>query len=124
MLKIFIQSSSLGQQVDDEVKMYRHIESFPNTHPGRGAIRTLLDTFDIEGPADRHRCLVHPPLFESVLTFLRRNPVEKLPSPVLAFVLYRLFLALDFLHTECQVTHTGLLPRFSLITLICLLIYA
>jgi serine/threonine-protein kinase SRPK3 len=50
---------------------------------------------------------VHPPLWESVLTFLHRNPVRRLPKPVLAFVLQRLFVALDYLHTECQIIHAG-----------------
>lgn len=108
MLKIFVQASSMGQQVDDELKMYRHMEQSPKGHPGREAVRKLLDTFYIDGPEDKHRCLVHLPLWESVLTFLRRNPVERLPSPVIAFILQRLFLALDYLHTECQIIHTGL----------------
>ncbi|PKY07214.1 protein kinase [Aspergillus campestris IBT 28561] len=108
MLKIFVRASSMGNQVDDEIEMYRHIEQCPKGHPGRDAVRTLLDTFYINGPEDRHRCLVHRPLWESVLTFLRRNPVERLPAVIVAVVLRRLFLALDYLHTECQVIHTGL----------------
>ncbi|KGO73413.1 hypothetical protein PITC_085510 [Penicillium italicum] len=108
MLKIFVQASSMGQQVDNEVNMYRHMEQSPTAHPGRDVIRTLLDTFYIDGPQDKHRCLVHPPLWESVLAFLRRNPVERLPSAVIAVVLHRLFLALDYLHTECQIAHTDI----------------
>ncbi|PLB47751.1 kinase-like protein [Aspergillus steynii IBT 23096] len=108
MLKIFIQTSSMGQQVDNELNIYEHIKQSKTAHPGRDVIRTLLDTFYINGPQDKHRCLVHPPLWESVLAFLRRNPVERLPSPVIAVVLHRLFLALDFLHTECQIAHTDI----------------
>lgn len=107
MLKIYIQASSMGQQVDNELKMCKYMES-PTAHPGRDVIRSLLDTFYIDGPQDKHRCLVHLPLWESVLAFLRRNPVERLPSPVIAVVLHRLFLALDYLHTECHIAHTGL----------------
>ncbi|KAJ9234021.1 hypothetical protein DTO207G8_4084 [Paecilomyces variotii] len=108
MLKIFIQASSMGQLVDNELKMYRRMEQSPKGHPGRDAVRTLLDTFYIDGPEDKHRCLVHHPLWESILTFLRRNPVERLPSAVVAYVLRRLFLALDYLHTECQIIHTDI----------------
>ncbi|KAI3005603.1 hypothetical protein CBS147346_4269 [Aspergillus niger] len=108
MLKIFIEASSLGQQVDNELNMYRLMEQSPTIHPGRDVIRTLLDTFYIDGPQDKHRCLVHPPLWESVLAFLRRNPVERLPSAVIAVVLHRLFLGLDFLHTECKIAHTDI----------------
>lgn len=95
------------------LKMYQRIEKSSKTHPGRVAVRSLLDTFDLDGSEDKHRCLVHPPLWESVLTFLRRNPIERLPKPVLAFVLQRQFLALDYLHTECQIVHTGLHSQFS-----------
>jgi hypothetical protein len=98
----------MGQQLDHEVGMYNRISSSSSKHPGRGAVRELLDSFDVAGPDGSHRCLVHPPLWESVLTFLHRNPVRRLPAPVLAFVLRRLFLALDFLHSECQVIHTGM----------------
>lgn len=88
--------------------MYRRMEKSPKGHPGRDAVRTLLDAFYINGPGDRHQCLVHPPLFESILTFLHRNPVERLPSVIVAVILQRLFLALDYLHSECQIIHTGL----------------
>lgn len=87
--------------------MYKRMEQSSKGHPGRDAVRTLLDAFYIDGPGDKHHCLVHPPLFESILTFLRRNPVERLPSVIVVVVLQRLFLALDFLHTECQIIHTG-----------------
>ncbi|KAH8697802.1 kinase-like domain-containing protein [Talaromyces proteolyticus] len=98
VLEIFMHAWSMG----------RRIEQSPKGHPGRNAIRMLLDTFYIDGPEDKHRCLVHPPLWESVLTFLCRDPVEKLPPSVIAVVLLRLFfLALDYLHTECHIIHTG-----------------
>ena len=107
-LKVFITSAAMGKQLDDELNMYKRLEKGSKKHPGRDAVRSLHDTFDIDGPHGQHRCLVHPPLWESVLTFLQRNPVRRLPTPVLAFVLKRLFLALDYLHTECKVIHTGL----------------
>ncbi|GES61238.1 kinase-like protein [Aspergillus terreus] len=107
-LKIFIKSMSMGQQLDDELQMYKRLERGSKNHPGRSAVRSLLDSFDVNGPEDKHRCLVHPPLWDSVLTFLHRNPEQRLPAPVLAFVLKRLFLALDYLHTECQIIHTDI----------------
>ncbi|KAI1263985.1 serine threonine protein kinase, CMGC group [Xylariaceae sp. FL1019] len=107
-LKLFINSKSMGQQLDHEVTMYKRISESSAKHPGRSAVRQLLDSFDVAGPDGCHRCLVHPPLWESALTFLHRNPVRRLPAPVLAFILRRLFLALDFLHTECKVIHTDI----------------
>lgn len=100
----------MGAHLDDEVNMYKRISKASQSHQGRSAVRSLYDSFDVEGPDGKHRCLVHPPLWESVLTFLRRNPVQRLPVPVLAFVLKCLFLALDYLHTECKVIYTGICP--------------
>lgn len=106
-LKLFVNSESMSEQLDREFTMYKHISRSSAKHPGRGAVRELLDSFDVTGPDGCHPCLVHLPLWETILAFLHRNPVRRLPSPVLAFVLRRLFLALDFLHTECQIIHTG-----------------
>lgn len=108
-LKILVNSPSRERQVDDELQMYQHIERV-SRHPGRKAVRSLLDSFSIDGPEYEYRCLVHPLLFESVWEFLHRNPVQRLPEPIVAFTLHRLFLALDYLHTECRVIHTGTLP--------------
>jgi serine/threonine-protein kinase SRPK3 len=87
--------------------MYKHIERTSPSHPGRDALRALLDSFSISRPDGEHQCLVHPPLWDSVRTFLARNPAGRLPKPVLGIVLQRLFLALDFMHNECHLIHTG-----------------
>ncbi|KAH8904753.1 serine threonine protein kinase, CMGC group [Coniochaeta sp. PMI_546] len=107
-LKLFVNSRYMGGQLERELTMHKRISGSVTNHPGRNAIRELLDSFDIPGTDGSHRCLVHPPLWESVLTFLHRNPVRRLPAPVLAFVLRRLFLALDFLHAECRIIHTDI----------------
>ncbi|KAI0874585.1 serine threonine protein kinase, CMGC group [Hypoxylon argillaceum] len=93
-LKLFVNSESMGKQLDHELAIYKRISTSATNHRGRGAVRELLDSFDVTSPDGQHRCLVHPPL--------------RLPAPVLAFVLHRLFLALDFLHTECQIIHTDI----------------
>ncbi|KAH8710405.1 Serine/threonine-protein kinase SRPK [Beauveria bassiana] len=101
-LKIYIKSASIGQSMEDELRIYKRISNTATAQSGRSAVRFLLDTFKISGPEDQHQCLVHEPLFESVWTFLHRNPIQRLPKVMLAFILQRTFLALDCLHTECQ----------------------
>lgn len=98
----------MGDGWDTELDVYKRIESSPKYHPGRNAIRTLLDSFDFDGPNGRHRCLVHTPLWESALKIKHRNPVRRLPPPVVAFMLKNLFHALDLLHEECHVVHTDI----------------
>lgn len=94
-LKLYISSISMGKQLDDELNTYKRIDVGYKYHPGRRSVRSLLNSFEIEGPEGQHRCLIHRPLWDSLLTFLHRNPVRRLPAPVLAFVLKRLFMALD-----------------------------
>ena len=98
----------MGKQLNDELNIYKRINADSKNHPGRNSVRSLIDSFEVHGPEGMHRCLVHYPLWDSVSTFLSRNPVHRLPYPVLAFVLKRVFLALDFLHAECQLIHTGM----------------
>ncbi|KKY16588.1 putative protein kinase domain protein [Diplodia seriata] len=107
-LKLFIHSEAMGSYLGDELNVFKRIESASKRHPGRHAVRSLLDSFDVTGPKGQHRCLVHPPLWESILDIRHRNPVRRLPAPVIAFVLKRLFHALDFLHNECHVAHTDI----------------
>ncbi|KAF3001346.1 hypothetical protein E8E13_006048 [Curvularia kusanoi] len=107
-LKLFIKSESIGAEQDNELDCYKRIENTKKRHPGREAVRSLLDSFDVEGPDGQHRCLVHPPLWESILDFRYRNSIGKLPPPIIAFVLKRLFQALDFLHDECHIAHTDI----------------
>ncbi|CAI7584193.1 unnamed protein product [Penicillium glandicola] len=90
----------MGQQLDDELSMYKRMEKSSKRCQGHHYVRTLLDSFEIDRASTRHLCLVHPPLWESVWAFLHRNPIGRLPPPVLAGVLRSLFLALDYLHTE------------------------
>lgn len=115
----------MGQELDDELNIYKRIEGASGKHPGHKHVRSLLDSFDLDGPEDKHRCLVHPPLWESMLTFLFSNPVQRLPTLILAVTLHRLFLALDYLHTECKVIHTGIYIQFYLLLILffCLRVY-
>lgn len=98
----------MGDQLDDEVNIYKRIEAGPKRHTGRRAVRSLLDSFEVDGPDGQHRCLVHPPLWESMLDLLHRNPIRKFPPVIVAVILLRTFQALDYLHTHCQIIHTGM----------------
>ncbi|KAG6859949.1 hypothetical protein C0995_001385 [Termitomyces sp. Mi166 len=108
-LKIYIHSSILEFNEPPELATYRRLEQGPENHPGREAIRTLLDSFTIAGPDGEHHCLVHPPLWGSLKHWLRIQPFHRLIPPLLALVLRQLFLALDYAK-ECQVIHTDISP--------------
>ena len=106
-LKVFTLAPNIDAQVNGELDIYQRMEQAPE-HPGRSAVRTTLDSFKVDGPHGFHHCLVHPPLWDSLGDFLEINSAGKLPLGVLKSVMQRLLLGLDFLHTNCQIVHTGI----------------
>lgn len=98
----------MEDELGTEVDVYKRIAKSPSHHPGRDTVRSLFDSFILDGPNGRHQCLVHQPLWESVLAIKHRNPAGRLPASVLAHILKRLFHALDLLHQECHVAHTDI----------------
>ncbi|PMB71388.1 SRSF protein kinase 3 [Beauveria bassiana] len=107
-LKVFIRSQALGDGVGNEVAMFKRMEQRKSSHPGRSAVRTLLDSFYLDGPEGEHLVLAHPPLWPSIETAIRRTSPRRLPAPGLRYVLKDLFLALEYLHDGCQIIHTDI----------------
>ncbi|KAH6839478.1 kinase domain protein [Chaetomium sp. MPI-CAGE-AT-0009] len=97
-VKVFVRSAALGSRLNHERNVYQRINNGPRSHPGRDAVRSLLDAFQLEGPHGEHQ------------PSSTRIRVGRLPNPVLAVVLYRLFQALDYLHGECGIIHTDIKP--------------
>jgi len=55
--------------------------------------------------------MVHKPLGLRISDFQALVPGGKLPQDILKLTLKHLLLALKFLHSECNLTHTGMLPN-------------
>lgn len=89
-----------------ELKTYEHLSQVDSAHPGQSLIRGLYDSFDLQGSAGKHRCLVLQSMHMTVLDMMRLNP-RPFDLPLLKLTLKRLLLALDFLHNEAQIIHTG-----------------
>ncbi|KAJ5718199.1 hypothetical protein N7488_003845 [Penicillium malachiteum] len=80
---------------------------------GYVAICELYDSFELAGNVGKHRCLVLQPMHMTLLEMMRLNP-RPFDVPLLKMTLRRLLLALDFLHTEAKITHTGNLKTDNL----------
>ena len=87
--------------------MYKHLSKHDGSHPGQRYVRTTLDNFTISGRDGEHHCLVHKPMWDSLNELLARNVRRRFTEELLREALRRLFAALDYLHTECHVIHTG-----------------
>jgi non-specific serine/threonine protein kinase len=76
-------------------------------HPGRNFIRKLLDHFYIQGPYGRHVCLVHEPLEMTADILVKMSPGQVMTLDDMKPGIRQLLIALDFLHSECRIIHTG-----------------
>lgn len=89
-----------------ELAAYRHIQA-ANTNPGARFLRELHDNFKIQGLEGEHLCLVHEPLGFSLETFRQLMPSRQLPEDLLKAVLRHVLQALDCLHRDAKMIHTG-----------------
>ena len=87
--------------------MSRILSTANPSHPGFTHVRTALDTFVLSHPGGDHHCLVQKPLWDSWKDLLRRNPTGRFTQPLLKAGLKQVFSALDYLHNECKLAHTG-----------------
>jgi serine/threonine-protein kinase SRPK3 len=90
-----------------------HLSTTKSSHPGSAVVRTMMDIFDIDGPKGKHQCIVHEPLLTSLLHFQATFNPPRLSEDLVRGAVQQLLFALDFLHTEAHVIHTGILLFLS-----------
>lgn len=104
-LKVFERNSTEGQR---ETNTYHHLNSLNiGDHVGATLIRKALDSFQISTAEGSFQCLVHPPLGISLYDFRNHLKAKVLPEKIVKLTLMHLLLALDYLHTEAGIVHTG-----------------
>ncbi|EPE29262.1 Protein kinase-like (PK-like) [Glarea lozoyensis ATCC 20868] len=92
----------------DEFQIYQRLSKGNHSHPGYSHVRTALETFTIPRLGGDHTCLVQKPMWESWEDLTYRISDGIFTEELLKGSLKHLFLALDYLHTECQVVHTDI----------------
>ena len=93
-----------------EFQVYEALSKGNRSHPGYRHVRTALDTFKLERPGNggvMHHCLVQTPMGDSWKELVRWNAAGLFSEALLKAGLANLFLALDYLHSECKIVHTG-----------------
>ncbi|AEO68037.1 uncharacterized protein THITE_2050733 [Thermothielavioides terrestris NRRL 8126] len=91
-----------------EVETYRSVSRANPSHPGFRHVRKALGSFVLHYPRGDHTCLVLEPLWDSWKDLARRNPANRFTEPLLKAGLREVFLALDYLHTECRFCATDI----------------
>ncbi|PGH28903.1 CMGC/SRPK protein kinase [[Emmonsia] crescens] len=92
----------------EEFQIYKYLNQGNHLHPGYAHVRTALDVFTIPRPGGDHHCLVQKPMWESFRDLLYRNPSHRFTEDLLRAGLMQVFLALDYLHSECKLVHTDI----------------
>ncbi|CAG7928334.1 unnamed protein product [Penicillium olsonii] len=101
-LKIYTRGEEKG-----EFQIYKQLNQSP-WHPGHVHIRKALDLFTISSSSGDHPCLVQNPMWESFKDLLYRNLNHRFTEDLLKSGLMQILLALDYLHTECNLVHTDI----------------
>jgi len=89
----------------NELDILQRINTHVGAYPGRKHIATLLDNFTVTDRHGPHLCLV----FEALGDFNGSvyYPGKNLPVFLVKDTARQLLAALDFLHRECRIVHTG-----------------
>lgn len=108
-LKVYIQTA----QVNREVSVLSHLSAIKSKHIGSTLFRNMLDAFEIDGPRGKHQYIIFEPLLTSVSHFQKILNPPSLDEDLLKLLLQQIFFALDYLHSEAGVIHTGKFPTIE-----------
>lgn len=106
-LKVYIHNSVHHR----ELPFYKHLSNIlPSKHHGAGNIRKLLDSFEVVGPHGKHIVLAlqvsQMSLRDMDTVFMKGRGFDE---EFVKSAIKELLAAVDFLHTEVQAVHTGML---------------
>ncbi|KAI0040411.1 kinase-like protein [Auriscalpium vulgare] len=108
-LKILNTATSADQKLH-ELEFLQVIRDKNGQHPGHAHNLQLLDHFYHDASEGRHLCLVTEPLLQNLSSYVLRWPYHAIPMALLKRVTRQTLLALDYLHTECNIIHTDVKP--------------
>jgi serine/threonine protein kinase len=104
-LKVYVQTSWLPR----ELPAYHQITTLArdSSHQARRNIRSLHDSFEIQGPDGSHVVLVLEPAQMSLRDMKTVFRPEGFDEDMVKGAIIELLKALDFLHTQAKIVHTG-----------------
>jgi len=114
-LKVFV---SGNPQAKNEEKVFEHLKTIKSDHAGAKFVRTLRDSFELPGEKGPHVCLVYHALGMTLKQLRELSDGEKLALELVKPIIYHVLFALDYLHSQAKVVHTGTVLVFVLIKLI------
>lgn len=79
----------------------------------------MLDEFEVPRQVRKYQAIVYSPLAITLRGFRKLFPSQSLDVDLLKMVLQHILTALDFLHNDARVIHTGK-PSYRLIYIKCI----
>ncbi len=107
-LKILTDMIGTGDSQLDEVPILQRIRDCDDSHPGKAHVTQMLDHFTHNGPNGTHACLTFDAHGSTVLSLQKGRPGRVLRVDLVKRFGRHMLLALDFVHQNCGVVHTGL----------------
>lgn len=101
-----------------ELPIYKHLDKIQSDHAGRQCLRKLLGSFEVAGPDGKHTCLIHQPLGMSLYELKMRARRKVFSKDVLRPAIRQLLAAVDYLHKESHIIHTGMPVSLRLVGLL------
>lgn len=112
-IKVLTDVATYGQgRVSYEKRVMERISRMPTANDDTSHLLHLIDEFTTNGDHGEHLCLVTEVLGSSVLDLQRRNingkrAIAPLPQQVVKQLARHVLRALQTLHEDCSVVHTG-----------------
>ncbi len=100
-------SASGKSTAETELEVSRLVLQANPLCEGRQYLRTVIDSFEVTGPHGLHTGLVYETMRESLKTFQRRHRERRISESLLKALLEPVLHGLDYLHSECNIIHTG-----------------
>ena len=95
------------RQARNEEKVYQHLKEVRSDHHGKSGIPSLKHRFQIGGKFGLHECLIHEQLGLTLKDIREMSEGEKVSTELLKPIIKYLLMALDYLHSDAKVVHTG-----------------
>ncbi|KAJ5562174.1 protein kinase [Penicillium sp. DV-2018c] len=98
----------------NEINMLQRWKQFTDKdHPGLDFTRLARDMFETESLAGRHYCIAYKPQGNSVRTLQETLPNAMLPKALVKSLIHRLFVSVNWLHAECDISAQNVLMKFG-----------
>lgn len=106
-LKVCVRDENETSPIRNEIAMLKRLEQSAQDHPGSAFVRKADDIFEVDGFTGSHQCIVTKPQGCSLLTLQHLFPDGKLPKDFVRAFVHRIVGAINWLHVDCGVVHTG-----------------